>query len=217
MKKLLLLLLLPITVFATEVEDYDFTLQSEVQKEIEIEIKQEIADSLDEVKIWMDLYKAVEAQYIDIESYPNELGGYMIHQTKIIEKYLTLVEEAETLYYDGGDYKGKIVEAKKVLLNLKLIRKIFDEYVEYKITEKSQNFLKMTEEAIRNKTVIPRMSIAAYTVLRGEYPVKAELLKSTSRIKSLRRHVLTYANDDEVTFLRDKLISIETNDTIEGN
>ena len=187
-------------------------LQSQIQNEIEIEIKQDIAEEMDQVKIWMDLYQAVESEYIDIESYPNELSNYMIEQSKIIEKYLTLVEDAEILYYDGGDYKAKIVEAKKVLLNLKLIRKIFDEYVEYKKEERSQNFLTMTEDAIKNKTALPRMSIAAYTVLRGEYPVKAELEKSTSRIKSLRRYVLTYGNGDTVTFMRDRLVSITKND-----
>lgn len=207
----LLILLLSVTLLnAQEFDETMFSLQTEVQKEIEQSIQQEISAEMEEVKMWMDLYSAVEKEYIEIDKYPSELDKYINYQMQIIDKYLTLVEEAEILYYEQGDSVSKIQEAKKVLLNLKILRKIFNEYVEYKSTERSQSRLKLTEEAIIDGVATPRMHFAAYSVLRGEYPV--EVTKMYSRIVRIKRYKLTYSNGDVAMFMNERLISVNSDD-----
>lgn len=184
----------------------DFKLQGDVEMNIQQEIQQEISSDMDEVKMWMSLYDAVEKQYINIKNYPPELERYMIHQSKIIEEYLILIEDAEVLYYDGGDYKAKIEEAKKKLSTLKILRQIFDEYVWYKENERSQTKLQLSVEAIKSGKAIPMMHRIAYTVLRGEYPV--EVLRVDGVVKSLDTHEFTYKNGDTVIFKRGRLIEV---------
>ena len=212
MKKIMifiLTLIFAMGLMAQEEPTTTIKLQGDVELEIQKEIQQEISSDMDEVKMWMGLYNAVEKYYIDIEAYPEELQNYMLPQTKIIEDYLTLVDDAEVLFYDKGDYQSKIKEAKNKLAYLKILKQIFNEYVEYKASERSKGRLALSVEGIKNSEAIPRMHIAAYTVLRGEYPMKIAY-KSTSRIAMLRKEHYEYKNGDIAVFFNDYLIEVKT-------
>lgn len=207
MKKQIVIILIALASCFTLFAENDFTLQGDVEMNIEQQIQQEISSEMDEVQMWMKLYEAAESQYIDMSQYPQEIEKYMIHQANTIDDYLTLVEDAEVLFYDGGDYKSKIEEAKDKLRTLKVLRQIFDEYIWYKNHERSENRLKISVDAIENNVAVPRMHRMAYTVMRGEYPV--EVIKKESRISRLDKYVFRYRNGDVVTFQNNRLIEIE--------
>lgn len=205
---LMLTMILSPMVAQEEEEEMTFKLQGDIEMDIQQKIQQEISSEMDEVKMWMKLYKAAEDEFIDIASYPEELNRYMLKQAEVIEKYLELVDEAEALKYDGGDWEAKIKEAKGKLQNLKILRQIFDEYVEYKNKETSPVRLAVSVDAIKNNTVVPRMHKDAYTVMRGEYPIEVNR-KVNHRIKLLNKYEFVYRNGDTVTFQRNRLISIK--------
>ena len=121
---LILCVILPFTLvngqiessFQQNIEDdieMEFKLQGDIETAIQQEIQQEISSEMDEVQMWIKLYEAVDSEYIDIESYPSELSKYMQHQMVVIDEYLTLVEEAEISFYDGGDYQ-LVIDSQKI-------------------------------------------------------------------------------------------------------
>lgn len=197
---------------ATFAEDEaEYMLQGDIETAIQQKIEQEVSSEMDEVKMWMRLLNAVEQEYIDIESYPSELSKYMQHQMIIIDEYLKLVEDAEVQYYEGGDYKKTVALAQRKLKALKVLRYIFDDYVKYKNNEKSQTRLKLSEDAIRNNKAVPLMHRSAYTVMRGEYPIKIERdRKLHSRLKSVETTTFIYRNGDRVVFKGDRLIEVKS-------
>jgi hypothetical protein len=121
----------------------------------------------------------------------------------ILEQYMLKVEEAEGVYYDGGDYKSMIEEANVILSKITMLSQMFDEYVEYTNTERSKTYLELTRKALSEQTALPRMHFVAYTVLRGEYPESITSIRSP--LPFMKKIKVKYANGDIVYFTNKKL------------
>jgi hypothetical protein len=136
--------------------------------------------------------------------YPEEIQHYQIHLINILEQYMMKVEEAEMVWYDKGDYKPLIADAEAILAKVATLKQIFDEYVTYTQKEKSEEYLKLTRQALSDKKALPRMNYVAYTVFRGEYPV--EIQKIRTRLPFIKKIKVVYANGDSAEFTNEKLV-----------
>lgn len=193
MKKLILILLIPLIISIGFAEP--------VNPQVEKEIQEEIA----EVQKWISLMNKVEENYIDMSVYPDELESYELSVATVAENYMNKIEEAEIAYYDQTDVGARLKEAEVILAKFGTYKQMFDEYVAYTKVERSKTFLILTREAVKNHKILRRMNVAAYTVVKGEYPVG--ISKVRSPIRSLRKVKLLYKDGSIASFTNGKLTS----------
>jgi hypothetical protein len=167
----------------------------------------EIKDEQENVKMWISLIQKAEQNYIDMSVYPTEIQHYQIHMVGIIEQYMMKVEQAEIAYYDGKDYKSLVAEAETIISKIPQLKQMFDDYVDYTKTEKSQSYLELTRQALSEQKALPRMNFVAYTVFRGEYPT--EVKKIRSPLPFMKKIIVIYSNGDKAYFTNDKLTKEE--------
>lgn len=183
-----------------------FVVASTIGVSSEISNSELISDQ-ENVQLWISLIQDAEKHYIDMSVYPEEIQHYQIHMIKILEQYMAKIEHAEITYYDGGDYKSAIHEAKNILNKIGKLKQMFDDYVHYTKSEKSTTYLDLTRKALAEQKALPRMHFIAYTVYRGEYPVTVDTIKSP--LPFVKKIKVTYENGDVVYFTNDKLIAEE--------